>query len=101
MRSTLYWLTSTALAVICMKVAATTQADGGVLATTDPMFPVPQTDPMRAILHGVGIMAMAYTYHRVWANFSVREKGPDRPNHGHLEPCTLNQGTWESPMTRR
>jgi hypothetical protein len=74
MRSTLYWLTSTTLAAICMKAAATTQADGSVLATADPMFTVAQTDPMRAILLGVGIMAMAYTYHRVWANFSSEQK---------------------------
>jgi hypothetical protein len=74
MRSTLYWLTSTALAAICVNAVATQQAEAGVLAAGDSLMTVPQADPMRAILLGVGIMAMAYTYHRVWANFSVREK---------------------------
>lgn len=74
MRSTLYWFTSTALAAICVKAAATQQAEAGVLAAGDSLMTVPQADPMRAILLGVGIMAMAYTYHRVWANFSGREK---------------------------
>ncbi len=73
MRSTLYWLTSIALAAICMKAAATTQADSSVLATADPIFTVTQTDPIRAILLGVGIMAMAYTYHRVWENLSEKK----------------------------
>ena len=75
MRSTLYWLTSTALAAVCVNAAATQQVEAGVLAAGDSLMAVPQADPMRAILLGVGIMAMAYTYHRVWANFRTRDKG--------------------------
>lgn len=74
MRSTLYWLTSTALAAICVKAAATPEADSSFPAAGDSMLSVSHADPMRAILLGVGIMAMAYTYHRVWANFSVTGK---------------------------
>ncbi len=70
MRSILYWLTSAAIAVICMNAAATPQDDTHALATGDSMLAATQNDPVRAILLGIGIMAMAYTYHRVWANFS-------------------------------
>lgn len=75
MRFTLYWLTSTAIAAICVKAAATQKAETGVLAAGDSLMAAPQADPMRAILLGIGIMAMAYTYHRVWANFSAKDKG--------------------------
>ena len=74
MRPTLYWLTSVALAAICMKAAATTQADSSVLASADPIYTVTQADPIRAILLGAGIMAMAYTYHRVWENLSEKNR---------------------------
>lgn len=74
MRSTLYWLTSIALAAICMKAAATTQADSGFLATTDPSLSLTQADPVRSIMLGVGIMAMAYTYQRVWDNLSEKSR---------------------------
>ncbi len=74
MRSTLYWLISTALAAICMNAAATPQTNLGIAAAGDTMRTVTQADPMRAVLLGIGVMAMAYTYRRVWANFRGSEK---------------------------
>lgn len=71
MRSVLYWLTSTIVAVLCIKAAATTDFDESVLTATVPAHLVTTSpDPLRAILLGVGIMAVAYTYRRVWLNFT-------------------------------
>jgi len=74
MRSILYWLTSTLVAVLCMKAAATPNAEADVIAAAGPMLGITATDPTRAIMLGLGIMAMAYTYQRVWANFRPVEK---------------------------
>jgi hypothetical protein len=74
MRFILYWLTSTSVAVLCMKAAATPHAETDVIAAVDPVLGLTGTDPTRAIMLGVGIMAMAYTYQRVWANFRTAEK---------------------------
>jgi hypothetical protein len=73
MRSILYWLTSTFVAVLCMKAAATPNAETTVIAA-GPVLGITATDPTRAIILGFGIMAMAYTYQRVWANFRPVEK---------------------------
>ena len=74
MRSFLYWLTSTFVALLCMKAVATPHAETDVIATVDPVLGFTAADPTRAIMLGVGIMAMAYTYQRVWANFRAVEK---------------------------
>lgn len=70
MRSALYWLTSTLIALICIRAAATPNSEIDVVASTIPqaMGSAP-ADPVRAILLGIGIMAVAYTYRRVWMNF--------------------------------
>ena len=74
MRFILYWLTSTSVAVLCMKAAATPNIETDMIAVADPMLGFTAADPTRAIMLGVGIMAMAYTYQRVWANFRTAEK---------------------------
>ena len=77
MRSILYWLTSSAIAVICATAAATQQAGVPLNASEDSILVAAENDPIRAILLGVGILALAYTYQRAWVNF--REKSPPRP----------------------
>lgn len=74
MRSTLYWLTTTALAVLCMSAAATPESPSGVLAETDMALLATSSDPTRSIMLGVGIMAVAYTFQRAWQNFAELKK---------------------------
>jgi hypothetical protein len=74
MRFILYWLTSTFVAVLCMKAAATPNSEMDFIAVIDPAIGLTAPDPTRAIMLGVGIMAMAYTYQRVWANFRTAER---------------------------
>jgi hypothetical protein len=70
MRSALYWLTSTLVAVLCAKAAATPHTDLEVVASTVPRaLGGSANDLMRAVLLAIGIMAVAYTYRRVWLNF--------------------------------
>lgn len=75
MRSTLYWLTSTIIALLCMKAVATPNVDEGAITAAVPTDVLASSnDPIRAILLGVGIMAVAYTYRRVWLNFAPARK---------------------------
>jgi hypothetical protein len=71
MPSVLYWLTSTIIALLCIKAAATQEADAEMVASALPqaMITAP-ADNIRAILLGIGIMAVAYTYRCVWMNFA-------------------------------
>ncbi len=71
MPSVLYWLTSTIIALLCIKAAATQETDTEVMASAFPhaMTSAP-VDDLRAILLGIGIMAVAYTYRCVWVNFA-------------------------------
>lgn len=72
MPSVLYWLTSTIIALLCIKAAATQEADAEMVASALPqaMLSAPGDD-LRAILLGIGIMAVAYTYRCVWMNFAT------------------------------
>ena len=74
MRSALYWLTSTIVAVLCAKAAAIPHLDVAVASTMPQAMESSTNDMVRAILLGIGIMAVAYTYRRVWMNFQA-----DRP----------------------
>jgi hypothetical protein len=72
MRSTLYWLTSSAIAVLSMRA----MADVG---ERDPMVlgqimadPSGVSEISRSVLLGIGIMAVAYTYRQAWQNRGVR-----------------------------
>lgn len=76
MRSALYWLTSTLVAVLCAKAAAIPHTDLEVMASTVPqVLEGSVNDLVRAVLLGIGIMAVAYTYRRVWMNF--HSAGPE------------------------
>ncbi len=73
MRPFLYWLTSTAVAVLAAG-ASEHQAAADLLWTPDAHMAVAAVpEPSRAILLGVGIMAIAFTYRRAWLNFKGRE----------------------------
>ena len=75
MRSTLYWLTSTLVALLCMKAAATPHVDEGAITASVPTeILTGTTEPIRAILLGAGIMAVAFTYRCVWLNFAAARK---------------------------
>ena len=69
MRSTLYWLTSTAIAVLSMQAVAGTndQEVPGVLAQLI-LDPSGVSEASKAILLGIGVMAVAYTYRCAWQN---------------------------------
>ena len=71
MRTFLYWLTSMTIAVL----AAGASDQRGMAAdewwtSTDHLAAnvLPAPEPSRAILLGVGIMAIAFTYRKAWLN---------------------------------
>jgi hypothetical protein len=69
MRPTLYWLTSSAVAVISMRAVAVPSDEEAVLAAVHPlMTPLAVSESARAVLLGIGIMAVAFTYRRAWLN---------------------------------
>ena len=69
MRSTLYWLSSTAVAVLSMKAMAGTN-DEESNEVLGPMILDPSgvSESSKTILLGIGIMAVAYTYRCAWLN---------------------------------
>ena len=69
MRSILYWLTSSMVAVLCMHAAAGTgdMEDPGVIGQI-VVDPAGVSEVSKAVLLGIGIMAVAYTYRRAWLN---------------------------------
>jgi hypothetical protein len=72
MRSTLYWLTSSAVAVLSMHAMADVGDQdpmvlGQIMADTSGVSEV-----SRSVLLGIGIMAVAYTYRQAWQNRGVR-----------------------------
>lgn len=75
MRSTVFWLLSSCIAVLSMRALAEarvyeneTMAIVGYEASSVP-------DNLRAIILGLGIMSVAYTYWRTWQNFKATSKG--------------------------
>jgi hypothetical protein len=72
MRSVLYWFISTTVAVLCMNAVATPNTDPDMQSSMDAISGYPAPDPIRAIMLGVGILAMAYTYQRAWINLRKR-----------------------------
>ena len=69
MRSFVYWSASSALAVIATRAAAESENLGMALAdgaAAGAFASIPES--ARAVLLGIGIMAIAFTYRRVWLN---------------------------------
>ncbi len=81
MRSLIYWSFSLLVAVMAAGAAdldgpAETEGEEGPgMVAVMPAPPVPE--PVRAALLGVGVMAIAYTYRRVWLNLRP-QKQPQR-----------------------
>ncbi|GEP44974.1 hypothetical protein BGE01nite_42650 [Brevifollis gellanilyticus] len=58
-----------------MKAAATPNVDEGAMTAAIPTeLLLPPTDPARSMVLGAGILAVAYTYRRVWLNFAPGRK---------------------------
>ncbi|MGV3658886.1 MAG: PEP-CTERM sorting domain-containing protein [Prosthecobacter sp.] len=72
-RPTIYWLACIVLAAIAAQAADPAVAVEGaasfVLPQTDPNILQPVPEPGRALLLFAGMMAMAFTYRRVWLNW--------------------------------
>lgn len=70
-RPIIYWLTSSFLAVMAAHAAGPAGMEPASLnlaqAADSLILPVPE--PSRALLLFAGIMAMAFTYRRVWLNW--------------------------------
>ncbi len=70
-RSILYWMCCTVFAVLAAKASDMTSSTSAEAALTlshqmPDILPVPE--PGRAVLLGVGILAIAFTYRKAWLN---------------------------------
>lgn len=71
-RPTFYWLACIALAAMAAQAAnavAANEAAGFALTQGDANTLMPVPEPGRALLLFAGMMAMAFTYRRVWLNW--------------------------------
>ncbi|HEY1051563.1 MAG TPA: PEP-CTERM sorting domain-containing protein [Prosthecobacter sp.] len=71
-RPTIYWLACIALAAIAAKAADPVvgeEAAGFALPQVDANMVVAVPEPGRALLLFAGMMAMAFTYRKVWLNW--------------------------------
>ncbi len=71
-RPTIYWIACSALAAIAAQAAdpvAGRTVMEIALPQTDPSAVVAVPEPGRALLLFAGVMAMAFTYRRVWLNW--------------------------------
>lgn len=77
MRSTFYWLVVVAIAALAMHSAGHAldheTASELIWMSEVPSDVLPVPEPSRAVLLGVGIMAMAFTYRKAWLN--LKRKG--------------------------
>lgn len=77
MRAFFYWFTVTALAVLAVGASAQDHSHfaEGTLWNPEANAAVQAVpEPSRAVLLGVGIIAMAFTYRRAWLNLSRSSK---------------------------
>lgn len=73
MRTLFYWLTSTVIAVLAAGASEFNEADAELnwaAPSQADVLLVPE--PSRALLLGIGIMAIAYTYRQAWMNWKRR-----------------------------
>lgn len=70
-RLTLYWLACSVFAAMAVQAAEPTMVDPAlfVLPQAEASLVLPVPEPGRALLLFAGIMAMAFTYRRVWVNW--------------------------------
>lgn len=74
MRTFFYWMFSTALAVLAASASEHTGKTADLAWNPSwqaDVLPVPE--PSRAILLGVGIMAIAFTYRQAWLNLKRKD----------------------------
>lgn len=69
MRSIIYWLTSSSIDVLSMRALAETDSSDGRMLASAGIEVQALPENIRAIILGIGIMAVAYTYRRTWLNF--------------------------------
>ncbi|HCN79435.1 MAG TPA: hypothetical protein DIT13_19910 [Verrucomicrobiales bacterium] len=70
MRPILYWLSSLFVAVIAAKAAGRADSETISLDAAMPLLAV--ADPVRSVLLGAGVLALAFTYRQAWAAFRGR-----------------------------
>jgi hypothetical protein len=68
MRWVVYWTVSLAVAVMGAHAAAKPHESGDPVILTGAVQPHLVVPEDRAILLGLGILAIAYTYQRIWQN---------------------------------
>lgn len=71
-RPTIYWIACIALAAVAAQEAdavVANEAAAVVLPQGDASMLMPVPEPGRALLLFAGMMAMAFTYRRVWLNW--------------------------------
>ncbi|TDU81563.1 putative secreted protein with PEP-CTERM sorting signal [Prosthecobacter fusiformis] len=74
MRKFFYWLTSLAIAVLA--AGASEQGDDAAEILWTPasqLNALPVPEPSRAVLLGIGIMAIAFTYRKAWINLKRKD----------------------------
>jgi hypothetical protein len=74
MRTFFYWLFSTSLAALAASASEHSEKATEILwlpASQLNALPVPE--PSRAVLLGVGIMAIAFTYRQAWLNMKRKD----------------------------
>ena len=76
MRSIIYWLTSSSIAVLSVRALAETYASDSMMLASAGFEVQALPENVRAIILGVGIMAVAYTYRRTWLNFKTNVTRP-------------------------
>jgi hypothetical protein len=76
MRSIIYWLTSSSIAVLSMRALAETHSSDSMMLASAGLEVPALPENVRAIVLGVGIMAVAYTYRRTWLNFKTNVTRP-------------------------
>jgi|GEM_PF-728857 len=73
MRKILYWLASTMIAVLAAGASEHEKMSGLIGSYETSLGTMPVHEPSRAVLLGIGIMAMAYTYQRAWQNMRRKD----------------------------
>lgn len=69
MRAFFYWLVVTVIAVFAAHASDLEKGAASVLWVPPSQLDVlPVPEPSRAVLLGIGIMAIAFTYRRAWLN---------------------------------
>ena len=74
MRAPFYWMVVTVIAVVAAHASDIEKEAASVLWVSPSQLDVlPVPEPSRAVLLGIGIMAIAFTYRRAWLNLKRKD----------------------------